>query len=63
MTAINEQDIHEFSIDIQLALGGSPVANAHRATLPIPIQVIQVDFGHLMATTNGIYRLEFTTFM
>src|SRR6266702_2381726 len=49
--------IEEFTGDIKLQLRVGAIANAHRATMTVAIQVIQGDLGHVMSTVNGVHRL------
>ena len=50
--------IQEFAGDIELQLRVGAIANAHRATVPVTIQVIQGDLRHIMSTMNGVHRLQ-----
>src|SRR5215467_7976229 len=63
VTRIDKEHIHEFSIDIELALASRCIADAHGAALSIAFQVIQPDLGHLRMALNGIDRLQFSSFL
>src|SRR6266566_6773499 len=55
---IHVDPIQEFTGDIELQLRVRAIANADRATVPVAIQVIQGDLGHVVSTMNGVHRLQ-----
>src|SRR5260370_23177932 len=55
---IEEHGIYQFSIHVELQLGGSSIAEAHRATAPIPIQMIEGELRQIAFASNTIDGLQ-----